>query len=225
MSRIHDMGGRLGTGPVDPQDGYEFADAAGWHKRALALNVACGFLGQWNIDASRHARELLEPQDYMSFSYYEKWMSGLADLMVDRGVVTAAELASGQAAGVSPVAERAAKPEAVEAVLVNGSPYTREAEAPKFSVGAVVKTRRPARNMAVPGGHTRLPAYAAGVVGEIVLLHGAHVFPDSNAHFKGEAAEPLYAVRFTAQELWGGEADPRDEVVLDLWQSYLEPAE
>ncbi len=225
MSRIHDMGGRLGTGPVDPQDGYAFGEAKDWHKRALALNVACGFLGQWNIDASRHARELLDPKDYMSFSYYEKWMGGLADLMVEHGVVTGEELASGQAAGVSPIAEKAAKPEMVEAVLMNGSPYTREADAPKFTVGTKVKTRRITRNVAVPDGHTRLPAYAAGAVGEVVLQHGAHVFPDSNAHFKGEAAEPLYAVQFSAQELWGGEADPRDEVVLDLWQSYLEPAQ
>ncbi|SMP23883.1 nitrile hydratase subunit beta [Shimia sagamensis] len=225
MSRIHDMGGRLGTGPVDPQDGYDFAEAKDWHKRALALNVACGFLGQWNIDASRHARELLDPTDYMSFSYYEKWMGGLADLMVDRGVVTVNELASGKAEGVSPIADKAAKPESVEAVLTHGSPYTRDAAGPKFAVGAVVKTRRIARNVAVPGGHTRLPAYAAGAEGVVVLQHGAHVFPDSNAHFKGEAAEPLYAVQFSAQELWGDEADPRDVVVLDLWESYLEPAQ
>ncbi len=225
MSRVHDMGGRLGTGPVDPEDGYDFAEAKDWHKRALALNVACGFLGQWNIDASRHARELLDPIDYTNFSYYEKWMGGLADLMVDRGVVTKDELASGTAEGVSPIADRAAKPETVEAVLMNGSPYTRDGAAPKFVVGAKVVTRRPARNVTVPGGHTRLPAYAAGATGEVVMQHGAHVFPDSNAHFKGEAAEPLYAVKFPAQELWGDEADPRDEVVLDLWESYLEAAQ
>ena len=107
---------------------------------------------------------------------------------------------------------------------MNGSPYTRDGAAPSFAVGTQVSTRKPARNVAVPGGHTRLPAYAAGAVGEIVLRHGAHVFPDSNAHFKGEAAEPLYAVRFTAQELWGAEAEGDDEMVLDLWQSYLERA-
>lgn len=222
MSRIHDMGGRLGTGPVKPEDCAPFSEADAWHQRALALNVACGFLGQWNIDASRHARELLDPKDYSRFSYYEKWMGGLADLMVARGVVTAEELASGQGDGLSPFAEKAAKADKVEAALRDGSPYTREAAAPRFAVGDVVKTRRPARNIQVAGGHTRLPAYAAGATGEVVLRHGAHVFPDSNAHFQGEAAEPLYAVRFSAQELWGAEADPRDEVVLDLWESYLE---
>ena len=96
MSRVHDMGGRFGAGAVDPEDGAAFAEAKDWHKRALALNVACGFLGQWNIDASRHARELLDPKDYTGFSYYEKWMGGLADLMVARGVLTEAELAEGK---------------------------------------------------------------------------------------------------------------------------------
>ncbi|GAA6181900.1 nitrile hydratase subunit beta [Shimia sp. NS0008-38b] len=222
MSRVHDMGGRLGTGPVDPQDGAEFAEAKDWHKRALALNVSSGFWGQWNIDASRHARELLDPKDYTVFSYYEKWMGGLADLMVARGVVTEDELAKGQADGLSALAERAAKPETVAELLLKGSPYTRDSDAAVFEVGDRVRARRPARNIEVPGGHTRLPSYAAGAVGEIVLQHGAHVFPDSNAHFKGEAAQPLYAVKFSAQELWGAEADPRDDVVLDLWESYLE---
>lgn len=224
MSRIHDMGGRLGTGPVDPNDGYPFSQAEAWHQRALALNVACGFLGQWNIDASRHARELLDPKDYMAFSYYEKWMGGLADLMVARGLLTEAELAAGVPEGVSSVAEKAATPQTVEPVLMSGSAYTRDGAAPAFAVGDRVKTRRQAGNALVPGGHTRLPGYAAGAEGTVVRYHGAHVFPDSNAHFLGEAAEPLYAVRFEARSLWGAEADPRDEVIVDLWESYLEVA-
>ena len=39
---------------------------------------------------------------------------------------------------------------------------------------------------------------------------------------RGEAPEPLYAVAFPASELWAHPEHPRDEVVLDLWQSYLE---
>ena len=60
--------------------------------------------------------------------------------------------------------------------------------------------------------------------GEVLLLHGAHVLPDSNAHFRGESPQHLYAVRFSARELWGPEAAPKDSVTLDLWESYLEPA-
>ncbi|PIL22169.1 hypothetical protein P775_00555, partial [Puniceibacterium antarcticum] len=87
-----------------------------------------------------------------------------------------------------------------------------------------VQTRRPAANRNVAGGHTRLPAYAAGAVGRVLLCHGAHVLPDSNAHGLGESAEPLYGVVFAASDLWAEAEHPGDEVVLDLWQSYLEPA-
>ena len=222
MSRIHDMGGRFGTGAIDPEDNATFAQT--WHERALALNLACGALGQWNIDASRHARECLSAADYAGFSYYEKWLGGLTDSLVAKGVLTLEELESGHGDGTSPLADRALKAESVAATLAAGSPYTRDGAVAAFAMGDRVRARRPARNVAVPGGHTRLPAYAAGAVGEVVLSHGAHVFPDSNAHGFGEAPEPLYAVRFTAQELWGAEAESDDEMVLDMWQSYLEPA-
>ena len=75
-----------------------------------------------------------------------------------------------------------------------------------------------------PEGHTRLPRYARGRLGIIDRYHGAHVFPDSNAHGKGEAPQPLYTVRFTARELWGDAANAADTVSLDLWEDYLEPA-
>jgi nitrile hydratase len=87
-----------------------------------------------------------------------------------------------------------------------------------------VRTRRRAGNVTVPGGHTRLPRYAAGATGRVLRCHGTHVLPDSAAHGLGDAAEPLYAVAFAASELWTHAEHPRDEVILDLWQSYLEPA-
>jgi nitrile hydratase len=57
-----------------------------------------------------------------------------------------------------------------------------------------------------------------------VAIHGTHVFPDSHAHGQGEDPRPLYGVRFTARELWGEAANPRDTVTLDLWEPYLERA-
>ena len=50
------------------------------------------------------------------------------------------------------------------------------------------------------------------------------MFPDSVAHDKGEAPEPLYAVRFSATELWGEDAPNKDSLCVDLWESYLEDA-
>ncbi len=75
-----------------------------------------------------------------------------------------------------------------------------------------------------PRGHTRLPLYLRGHVGEITELHGTHVFPDSNAHGAGENPQPLYTVRFSAREVWGTARHPGDTVSADLWEPYLEPA-
>ena len=75
-----------------------------------------------------------------------------------------------------------------------------------------------------PTGHTRLPRYARGRIGIIDRVQGSHVLPDSNAHFRGENPQHLYSVRFSARELWGEQAAPRDAVYIDLWESYLDPA-
>ena len=224
MTRVHDMGGRFGDGAVIPEPQGTVPFKEGWHRGALSLTVAAGGLGKWNIDIGRHAREKLSPVDYTRFSYYEKWIAALADLLVETGQVTRAELRAGQAAGVSegPATVTA---DAMARILVKGGPAARDSDiAPVFKLGQQVRTLRPAANRLVNGGHTRLPQYAAGATGRIVMLHGAHVLPDSNAHHLGEAPEPLYTVAFAAAELWAAPEHPRDEVTLDLWQSYLEPA-
>jgi len=41
----------------------------------LALTLAMGTTGLWNIDASRAARETLA--DYRELSYYQIWLAGL----------------------------------------------------------------------------------------------------------------------------------------------------
>jgi nitrile hydratase len=89
------------------------------------------------------------------------------------------------------------------------------ADEPRFSLGMTVR----ARNMN-PLGHTRLPRYVRGRVGAITRHHGAHVFPDSNAHGLGEQPQHLYQVRFEARELWGEAGS--GAVYIDLWESYLE---
>lgn len=218
------MGGRFGDGAVLPEAEDEVFHAD-WHARALALTLACGALGKWNIDTSRHARECLSPQDYMSFSYYEKWMGGLAALLVAKGIVTTAELAGTAAPVPSPLAAKTLRADAVAATLAKGGPSDRPGSVkPRFAVGDRVQTRNLAQNQLIKGGHTRLPRYAAGAAGRVLRLHGSHVFPDASAHGLGDAPEPLYAVGFAGSALWAQPEHPGDEVVLDLWQSYLEPA-
>ena len=92
MSRLHDMGGRFGDGsiPVPRNDKNEVVNFEptfkyDWHARAWAITLAAGALGEWNIDVSRHYRECLPPKDYINFSYYEKWLAALTNLLIDKG--------------------------------------------------------------------------------------------------------------------------------------------
>jgi nitrile hydratase len=215
----HDLGGQMGFGPVAPEKDEPIFHAA-WERRALALTLAMGATREWNIDMSRQARESLPPAQYLSSSYYEIWIAGLCRLMLAKGLLTEAELASGKMA--TPPKKVAGKLLAkdVAAALARGSPTTRAATAaPRFAIGDKVR----AKNIH-PQTHTRLPRYLRGHVGEVVLLHGIHVFPDANAHGKGDMPLPLYTVRFSAREIWGEARNPRDAVSANLWESYLDAA-
>ena len=91
MSRLHDMGGRFGDGAIAPDFGKDPVFKTQWHGRTLGLTLASGFLGQWTLDEGRHVRECLSPVDYSGFSYYEKWLAGLANMLVAKGIVTCNE--------------------------------------------------------------------------------------------------------------------------------------
>jgi nitrile hydratase len=216
MNGAQDLGGMMGFGPVlaEPDEPVFHAE---WEKRALALTLAAGALGQWNIDMSRHARESLHPVDYLSSSYYEVWLKGLEKLLVARGLATPAELAEGRALGPSKPTKPPLAAGAVAKALAEGTPYDRpQTSAARFSVGEEVR----ALNVH-PLGHTRLPRYVRGKRGRVEKVYGVFVFPDANAHGRGESPQWLYCIRFSGPELWG-----RDglDVSIDAWESYLEKA-
>ena len=72
-------------------------------------------------------------------------------------------------------------------------------------------------------GHHRAPRYVRGHVGTVVGVHGRHVLPDDVvAHAAEPRVEPVYAVEFGADTLWGA---GDHSVTVNLWESYLEPAE
>jgi nitrile hydratase len=158
--------------------------------------------------------------EYLRASYYEKWLYALVERSVRYGLITREEAATGKANPAVPKATPPLTDAAVPGVMVRGGPTTRSVERqPVFQVGDAIRTRN-----IHPVTHTRLPRYARDKPGIITALHGAHVFPDSNALFQGEDAQPLYTVKFQARDLWGEAANPRDTVCIDLWEDYLEPA-
>ncbi len=219
MNGVHDMGGMHGFGPVvhEPNEPVFHAPWEGRVRGVVQLIAAWGLV---NIDAGRHSIERLPPVDYLRFSYFEKWLAALTNRMLAAGQITQEELASGRKADGTVVATPPVIGEMGAKILTSVHSYEREiAVKPRFAAGDQIR----ARNIN-PEGHTRLPRYARGRRGTIERYHGAHVFPDSNARFAGEAPQPLYTVRFTARELWGDAANAADTVSLDLWEDYLEPA-
>lgn len=219
MNGPHDLGGQHGFGPVAPE-ADEPLFHADWERRAFALTLAMGGTGAWNLDMSRHARERIPPADYLASSYYEIWLQGVERLLVEKGLVTAPELRTGRS--MNPSAALSGKPLAatVPAALAKGASTGREPAAPAlFRVGDRVRAI-----VMNPAGHTRSPRYLRGREGRIARTHGAHVFPDSSARGAGEDPHWLYSVAFEAREVWGPQARPGDEIIVDLWEPYLEPA-
>jgi len=219
MNGAQDLGGMMGFGPItsEPEGEVFHAD---WEKRVLAVTLALGSLGEWNIDMARHARESLHPADYLESSYYEVWLKGLEKLVAAHALATPEELATGRLRHPpKPTSPRLAAA-GVAAMLAKGAPYDRPPQASaRFEAGEQVRTLN-----VNPTGHTRLPRYARGKRGRIERVRGVFVFPDANAHGLGPSPQWLYLVSFPASELWGREADPSLTVSIDAWESYLEGA-
>jgi nitrile hydratase len=217
MNGVHDMGGMQGFGPVVPEIDEPCFHAA-WEKRALALTLAMGGTGSWNLDQTRAARESLPPAQYLAGSYYQIWLAGLTRLMLERGLVTPDEIAEGRMREPGANVPGVLAAGRVASALAAGSPTARTpGGAARFAIGDAVR----ARNIHPPS-HTRLPRYCRGRSGRIVALHGAHVFPDANARGEGERPQWLYTVRFDARELWGSDTSA-SAIHVDCWEAYLEP--
>jgi nitrile hydratase beta subunit len=219
VNGIHDMGGMQDMGPVQYEKN-EPVFHADWESRVFAMFLAASAWHKWNLDAFRHTREVLPPDDYLRVSYYEQWFSGLLDLLVRRSLVTRAEIDSGVPAPGGAKMTPPLTADKIPATLPNRIHAHRDMQvSPSFKVGERVRTRN-----INPLGHTRLPRYARGKIGTIYRDHGVFTFPDTNAHFLGEKPQHVYSVCFSARELWGEQAAAQDSVYLDLWDDYLEPA-
>lgn len=219
MDGIHDLGGRQGFGPV-----LRETDEPVFHQRweAAVFAMAGASSAGRNVDQFRHAIERIDPVAYLTHGYYGRWLGGIETLLREAGVVDVADIEARVAAlGGDPRVSAAARP----AELPDRVDYPPAAEGtrrqvespPGFAMGDRVRTADIGRS-----GHTRLPAYARGKCGTVTAHHGGWVFPDSNAHGRGEQPQHLYTVAFCAETLWGEEAEPGVVVSLDLFEGYLE---
>ena len=97
MNGVHDMGGMTCYGPVVREENEPVFHTP-WERRVFGLLTLT--LGQIDtLDASRHAKERLDPVVYLASSYYEGWLAVIENLALEKGIVTQDELASGVAVG------------------------------------------------------------------------------------------------------------------------------
>jgi nitrile hydratase subunit beta len=203
-----DLGGQDVPGAIVQEAEGEYFHAP-WESRVMAMVVAMGPTGMSNIDMNRAVRETLP--NYRDLSYYEIWLAALEKLALQKGVL----------GDRPPKPVQVLRAESAVAIIKKGFPASRSATQPaRFSVGDRVRTVG-----LQAAHHTRLPAYARGKLGAIEHVHGAHVFPDTNARGLGESPQWLYTVMFDARELWGARApEPHSVVSIDAFEPYLEPA-
>ncbi|HUY19368.1 MAG TPA: nitrile hydratase subunit beta [Candidatus Binataceae bacterium] len=212
MNGVHDLGGMDGFGPI-PREENEPVFHADWERRMYGMARMLMNARLFNLDEYRHAIERIPPPIYLGAKYYEKWAIGATGLLLEKGILKPAELKGFKPIKLNPTYSLASK-------RARGAISHRSSGAVKarFKPGDKVIARN-----TNPHGHTRLPRYARGKRGTILFDEGVFPLPDLNAHGGEITPQHVYAVRFTARELWGEKAAARESVSIDLWEAYLEP--
>jgi nitrile hydratase len=225
MNGIHDMGGMHGFGTVDVEDDAAFHDE--WEKAVFGVEKLLRYQSMYGVDEKRHAVERIDPSTYLDASYFERWSLAAEKLLLETGTITAEELLAaienhdGTELFDIDREDAAADDDLVELAneaFRSDAAYDREPVEPAFEAGSSVVVRNDH-----PDGHTRCPRYVRRARGTVDAVQGTYVVPDEAAHGT-EVAEPLYSVRFEAEELWNDDTDG-DAVYIDLWERYLEPGD
>jgi nitrile hydratase subunit beta len=88
MTRINDVGGMYGFGPIATgDDGVPFHHE--WEARVFAINRLMLERGAYTLDEFRYAVERMDPQEYLKASYYERWLHAIETLLREKGVIDA----------------------------------------------------------------------------------------------------------------------------------------
>ena len=203
MDGIHDLGGMQGFGAVDVEsDEPVFHEP--WEGRVFGLAGGALGAGGFNTPMFRHAIERMEPGHYLTSGYYEHWLTAVTTLLVESGMISAAELPPGY-----PLSQPA---------RVGPDDVPTLSPAAGFHVGMRVRVRD-----IQFAGHTRCPRYVRGRTGTIVRAEPPAPVPELEAHRNEKVPEAVFGVAFAARELWGPQADRHATVHVDLYARYLEP--
>ena len=225
MNGIHDMGGLHGFGKVDVEENEPVFHAR-WEGRVYAMTQVIDTTGIWNLDEHRHEIELMPAEDYITDTYYGRWLFAMESILARKNILHRGEV------DLRITERQHDQPETLpgddnrnwplpEEQKIRWGAWRHEVDVePKFKAGDRVRTRNHQ-----PKGHTRLAAFVRGKTGVISKVNAqAWVYPDTRAHNAGENLQPVYNVAFEAAELWGEASEPNVTVRVDLSEDYLEHA-
>ena len=216
------MGGMHGFGPVvEPGGALPYYER--WEPRIFALHLLIGSEGLGAGPGGRPTREEMDPAHYLGASYYERWLWSAERRLERAGTIAPGDVeAAGQRLATGEPASTCRDPAMAErtvTALRTTRPMGPPPPSARFAQGERVRVRRMR-----PEGHTRCPRYVRGALGVVEAVRGADRLPDRAVYGERIGREPVYSVAFRSPELWGPGEGPPWTVLLDLWESYLEPA-
>jgi nitrile hydratase len=218
MDGIHDLGGMHGFGPV-VVPGSEQPYHERWEGRVFAMSDLVGFEGLGR-GSGRAIREEMPPEEYLRASYYERWLWSTEQRLLRSGAIADGEVDAWverlRAGEAPPRRTDEAQAERILAAIREPDRLAAPADT-AFTVGQQVRVRRMR-----PPGHTRCPRYVRGATGVIEAVRGVDAFPDIGPYQGPE--EPVYSVAFRSDDLFGPSEERSWTILLDLFETYLEPA-
>lgn len=207
----HDIGGDLHSyGSVAAPDAEPLEC---WEQECHSTFAVLASKQILGTDELRRSIEALTPEQYDSWTYYEKWSAGMATLLLDRGIITHEELQRSLFGDVS--ADMAT-------------------DTPVFGAGDSVRVRKfhPNQKVEWRRPHMRTPGYVYGVEGTIERVCGRHGDPSFLAFGLEAPQVQLYRVRFQTRDLWpeqydnhhdhGTTATSEDVVEVEVYEHWLE---
>jgi len=244
MKLQHALGGLENLGPVSLETRVFVQD---WEKRIFGIHTVMmavsahladalpkypvatlptTFKETWTWASLRTGAEAMQPFEYFKFRYYEKWLMGISQFFVDKGYITANELARTTAyyriQPDAPLPGRPSEPvkrQVVDYLLRGDSPLRPMPDAPCFAEGQTVYVADPQT-----AEHTRLPGYLRNKKGTI-----KEVYPGTFGYFCSTGPDglgapmPVYRVAFDAGDIWGRDlSEPNTTIYADLFEVYLQ---
>ncbi|WP_295957038.1 nitrile hydratase subunit beta [Rhodoferax sp.] len=244
MKLQHSLGGLENLGPVSVEPKVFVQD---WEKRIFGIHTVMmaesthladalpqypvaslptAFKDHWTWASLRTGAEGMQPFEYFKYRYYEKWLMGISQFFVDKGYISADELAAQtahyRAQPAAPLPDQpntAIKDQIVDYLLRGDSGLRPLPHPPKFSTGQNVTVADP-----LAADHTRLPGYLRNKQGTV-----SEVYPGAFEYFVStgpdglEGAMPVYRVAFEAADIWGARfSEPHTTIYADLFEVYLQ---